>query len=80
MSAIVQVDWWAMDKSDPSPQFPDGYPYYRTCDMCGYQATADIWAGQMDEAQWRQFHRVCGGPDDGLTVCENCLPDFLRNP
>ena len=46
---------------------------YRRCDFCDYWAVQDIWNGKMDESQWRQFYWM---PEDGLSVCESCIPDI----
>ena len=74
MTALVQIDWHALDTwSDPTMP----YPYYVTCDLCYESACEDVWAGR-GEADFRQFHKVCGGDDHGLIVCEHCLEAYLR--
>jgi len=54
--------------------FRDGYMTgYRDCDFCQEDACADIWAGKLQEEQWRAFYRL----DGGEIVCEHCLPAVL---
>ncbi len=64
----VEVDWDAHDD--------DGSPYYRNCDFCDTTAADDAVAGKRI-ADFRTFHRIEGGSDDGLTVCGNCLDKYL---
>ncbi len=45
-----------------------GDPSYRSCDFCFQSATADIWAGILDESRWRQFFDA-----DGTCICSRCL-------
>ena len=67
--ALVPVDWFV-----PAADVMD-LPSYRSCDLCHETACEDIWAGKK-EPDWRAFWRVSGGEDDGMTVCERCLPDY----
>lgn len=69
--ALVPVEWW-IDSGD-------GMPYYRSCDFCYGTATDDIYAGKS-EAEWRTFHRQQGGVNDSLTVCSNCMDEYLSEP
>jgi hypothetical protein len=48
---------------------------YRGCDFCYETACEDIWAGRIAESEWRRFYEVLG---EGLTCCENCLPELFK--
>jgi hypothetical protein len=73
MTAIVQIGWHALDTwSNPDWD----YPYYVRCDICHEDACEDIWAAKS-EPDFRQFHKVVGGADNGLVVCEHCVGAYL---
>ena len=43
--------------------------HYRRCDVCFSSACDDIWAGKLDQADWRRFYLL----PDGTCVCEHCI-------
>lgn len=76
MNAIVQIAWHAMQPDPEAPADWGGWPCYVRCAVCDETAYEDISAGKRED-DFRQFHKVIGGPDDGLVVCEHCLEGFL---
>lgn len=78
MSVIVQTGWYGMDyPPGTSEEDGNGFPYFVVCDLCKHDAWDDHTAGKTPD-QYRQFHKVVGGRNDGLVVCENCLPELLK--
>ncbi len=77
MTALVQIDWYAFAPEPEAPPEWGGWPYYVHCDLCEQSAVDDIYAGLL-EHDFRQFHKVHSHDgDNGLVVCEHCLPAFL---
>lgn len=68
MIALELIDWCI-----GQPAEGDYWPKIALCDLC-YE---DVCTDFRDEKEPRQFFRQNGGIDDGLVVCENCLPAFL---
>jgi hypothetical protein len=70
---LAAVDWFIPPAHDLD------MPAYRACDICFERVVEDIWAGKP-ESEWRKFWLQRGGVNDGLTVCEACMDEFLSEP
>lgn len=62
--ALTEVDPWADDTAT-----------FAECDLCGHRQLDDFM--RHHDHALRAMYRPHG---DGFTVCETCLPDFLREP
>ena len=71
ISVLFPVDWWVDIEESGEPN-----PYYRACDLCYQSATDDALEGRKLK-DFRAFWKQHGGNDDGLTVCEKCIDEFL---
>ncbi len=63
VTTIEEVDWLYTDHR--------GDPNYRRCDCCSEAGYHDLWVNRP----MRTFYRIM---PECLCVCEDCLPDLLR--
>lgn len=62
----------ALAEVDPYFDAPDGTAGFRACDFCG-QSTYD----DLHKPSCRVWYELLG--ENGLIVCEYCLPDLLAD-